>query len=147
MLFKDDKTCQLTLKWLISLTHNKNESENREALGVKYPLKKIVIAEGITEEILLPKFAKINEHNFDKSGIHNLRWRQKSSRKIVTNTQTLLKYRYLYWVTMHKENYTEAPKIEVEKVWRWVDRAKAAINVELIAGEFLAEKAGGDQLE
>lgn len=69
-LLKDDKDLPLNLKWLISLTSNNSEIENRESLGVKFPLKKIVIAEGITEEILLPKFAKINEHDFDKSGIH-----------------------------------------------------------------------------
>lgn len=34
------------------------------------PIKKIILVEGITEDILLPQFAKLKEHNFDKEGYY-----------------------------------------------------------------------------
>lgn len=34
-----------------------------------FPIEKIVLAEGITEEILLPKFAQILDYDFDENGI------------------------------------------------------------------------------
>ena len=47
----------VNLLWLKSLT--KSSTMTRERDGLRYPLEKIVISEGITEEILLPKFASI----------------------------------------------------------------------------------------
>jgi len=51
------------LKWL---------KEIRNGNGIKYgfPVKQIILCEGITEEILLPVFSKICNFDFDKSGIH-----------------------------------------------------------------------------
>lgn len=40
---------------------------NRQAYQ---PIKKIILVEGITEDILLPQFAKLKEHNFDKEGYY-----------------------------------------------------------------------------
>lgn len=35
-----------------------------------FPVKKIILCEGVTEEILLPKFAQICGYDFDKNGIY-----------------------------------------------------------------------------
>lgn len=65
-----DRDLPLNLKWLKSLAEDDNQIQNRTNFGLKFPIKKLVIAEGITEEILLPKFAAMSEINFDKEGIH-----------------------------------------------------------------------------
>lgn len=44
----------------------------RNKYGLYYPLEKILIVEGITEEILLPVFAEKINHNFSKEGIYIL---------------------------------------------------------------------------
>lgn len=67
---EDLTSLPLNLKWLKSLAEDDNKIETRKNLGLKFPLEKIVIVEGITEEILLPKFAKICGYDFDKNGIH-----------------------------------------------------------------------------
>lgn len=41
----------------------------REDFCVRFPLTKVVLCEGITEEILLPKFAKLAGFDFDKYGV------------------------------------------------------------------------------
>lgn len=66
----NDKDLAFNLKWLKSLADNVNQIENRVNLGLKFPLEKIIIVEGITEEILLPKFAKLCGCDFDKEGIN-----------------------------------------------------------------------------
>ena len=68
-LFKEDNL-PLNLKWLKSLIKDENQVKNRVDSGWKFPLEKIVLVEGITEEILLPKFALICGLDFDKAGIH-----------------------------------------------------------------------------
>lgn len=60
----------LNLKWLKSLAENNNQLQNRANLGLKFPVEKLILVEGITEEILLPKFAKICGFDFDKKGIY-----------------------------------------------------------------------------
>ena len=55
------------LKWLKTLT---NKIPNEKDFG--YPLKTIILCEGITEEILLPKFSQICGYDFNKYGIHIL---------------------------------------------------------------------------
>lgn len=44
----------------------------RNKYGLYYPLEKVLIVEGITEEILLPVFAEKINHNFSKEGIYIL---------------------------------------------------------------------------
>lgn len=44
--------------------------QNREKFALKFPIEKVVLVEGITEEILLPKFAKLCGCDFDKRGIN-----------------------------------------------------------------------------
>ncbi len=63
-----DANCSINLLWLKSLSEKYNFLREKHAL--RYPLKKIVISEGITEEILLPKFADICGYNFDKNGVY-----------------------------------------------------------------------------
>ncbi len=53
------------LKWLKTLG---DTSPNNNTYG--FPVKKIILCEGITEEILLPEFAKICGYDFNKHGIH-----------------------------------------------------------------------------
>lgn len=60
----------LNLKWFKTLSENPNQVQNRAYVGLKFPIEKVILVEGITEEILLPKFAKICGYDFDKSGIH-----------------------------------------------------------------------------
>ena len=66
----DGENLPLNLKWLKTLAGNCNHIETRQNKGLKFPLEKIVIAEGITEEILLPKFAKLCGCDFDRIGIN-----------------------------------------------------------------------------
>lgn len=60
---KYNKDTQLTFESLIQL---------RNKYNLKYPISKILIVEGITEEILLPVFANKLNYNFDKYGIYIL---------------------------------------------------------------------------
>lgn len=71
-LFDDmfSQTVPHNLKWLKSLAKEGKQRQNRANFGLKFPLEKIVIVEGITEEILLPKFAQIYGLDFDKAGIN-----------------------------------------------------------------------------
>lgn len=72
-IISDD--CSVNLKWLKQLVKNKyNLSRNnicklREKYMLKFPLEKIILVEGITEEILLPVFAKFLNCDFYANGI------------------------------------------------------------------------------
>lgn len=66
----DNSHLPLNLKWLKSLAQDGNQAQNRVNFGLKFPLEKIIIVEGITEEILLPKFAELCGYNFDKEGVN-----------------------------------------------------------------------------
>ncbi len=57
------------LKWLKLLANSNNPIEDSYNLGLKYPIRKLVLCEGITEEILLPVFANILDYNFEKNGV------------------------------------------------------------------------------
>ena len=59
----------INLKWLKSLENTTDLVQNRIESDLLYPLELIIIAEGITEEILLPVFAKIADFSFEKYGI------------------------------------------------------------------------------
>lgn len=67
-LYNGDLPCNL--KWLKSLAKDENQVDNRENFGLKFPIEKVILVEGITEEILLPKFAKLCGCDFDKRGIN-----------------------------------------------------------------------------
>lgn len=69
-LLESEKDLPFNLLWLKSLNQNVDQIELRTNLGLKFPLEKVVITEGITEEILLPKFAFLCGFDFNKAGIH-----------------------------------------------------------------------------
>lgn len=56
----------LNLLWLKNTI---NSDYDRESSGLKYPLEVVLLVEGITEEILLPEFAKILNYDFDFKGV------------------------------------------------------------------------------
>lgn len=68
---------QLLIKYMDLLKLKKQEkadeltvlSNIREKYNLKYPITKLILTEGITEEILLPKFAKKLNYDFDKYGV------------------------------------------------------------------------------
>ena len=61
-----DETSPINLKWLKSLN---NPELNEPEHTFKFPVKQVLIVEGITEETLLPVFAKTCGTDFDKIGI------------------------------------------------------------------------------
>lgn len=65
----DDNTDVLNLKWLKSITSSKNIKDLRMSNKFLFPIEKIVITEGITEEILLPEFANLCGYNFNANGV------------------------------------------------------------------------------
>lgn len=65
-----DDNIPINLNWLKSLVQDENQIENRTKFALKFPIEKVVLVEGITEEILLPKFAHILGYDFDKLGIN-----------------------------------------------------------------------------
>jgi hypothetical protein len=65
-----DGNCVKNLQWLKALGQNDDIKLIREKYSLKFPIEKIVIAEGATEEILLPEFSKLCGYDFDKNGIH-----------------------------------------------------------------------------
>ena len=68
----DYETSPINLKFLYKNIDAKNKNEileNRKKHGIKFPISKLIIVEGITEEILLPVFAKKLNYNFDNEGI------------------------------------------------------------------------------
>lgn len=60
----------VNLKWLKSLETSINLQESRFKYNLKFPIEKVIIAEGATEETLLPEFAKLCNYDFEKEGIY-----------------------------------------------------------------------------
>ncbi len=58
------------LKWLKALGTEKNLTKARETNSLHFPVEKVIICEGITEETLLPAFGDVYGFNFDKNGVH-----------------------------------------------------------------------------
>jgi hypothetical protein len=58
------------LKWLKSLSCSDNVKALRNKESFKFPVEKVVLVEGATEELLLPEFAKLCDYDFDKNGIY-----------------------------------------------------------------------------
>lgn len=57
------------LQWLKSLEADSDPVALRELHSLKFPISTVLICEGITEETLLPEFAKLMDFDFDKNGI------------------------------------------------------------------------------
>lgn len=67
--FTDDDSVK-NLKWLKALSEFDNIEKERENQSFCFPIKKVVIAEGATEETLLPEFSKSLGYNFDREGVY-----------------------------------------------------------------------------
>ena len=66
---KDKELCKNLKFWKYFLSDNINPKSIRSKFKTRFPVEKIVLAEGITEEILLPKFADLLGYNFDENGV------------------------------------------------------------------------------
>ena len=72
ILFSLRKECDLpiNLKRLVYLSQDiDNSLLLRKKFALRFPVEKVVLCEGITEEILLPKFAKLAGFDFESNGI------------------------------------------------------------------------------
>lgn len=58
------------LLWLKELNSSSEITSLRGEKSLHFPIEKVIICEGITEETLLPEFARIYGIDFDKNGIH-----------------------------------------------------------------------------
>ena len=58
------------LLWLKELNSTGEIISLREEKSLHFPVEKVIICEGITEETLLPEFARIYGEDFEKKGIH-----------------------------------------------------------------------------
>ena len=67
-----EEALPLNLKWLKSLSYSTEPIQERVEKSLLYPLEKVFICEGITEETLLPVFAKLLGYDFEKNGIYVL---------------------------------------------------------------------------
>ena len=67
---KDYKDAPINIRRLIKFKEFSDTPEFlREKYLLRFPLEKVVLCEGITEEILLPKFAQLCGFDFDKFGV------------------------------------------------------------------------------
>ena len=64
-----DEKSVVNLKWLKTLLSADNLITNREDNCLKYPIEKVLLVEGLTEETLLPVFSKFLGFDFYKKGI------------------------------------------------------------------------------
>lgn len=67
-----DENSPKNLKWLKALGSPMDIKQKRFKNSLRFPVEKVVIAEGATEETLLPEFAKRCGYDFDKEGIYVL---------------------------------------------------------------------------
>ena len=67
---ENEKNLPINLKRLIILQNSaQNSIELRKRYKLLFPVKRLVLCEGITEEILLTQFANLAGFNFDENGI------------------------------------------------------------------------------
>ena len=64
-----DESCPINLRWLKLISTDSNLAKLRYEKGVKFPIQKVLLVEGITEEVLLPAFSKYLGFDFYKEGI------------------------------------------------------------------------------
>lgn len=67
-----DSSSSKNIQWLKVLGSSVDIKEERKIRSLRFPVEKVVIAEGATEETLLPEFAKHCGVDFDKEGIYVL---------------------------------------------------------------------------
>lgn len=71
-LFENEEDIPINLKWLKVLVTSANPNQESHNSAYQFPIEKLIICEGITEETLLPEFAKLIGYDFNKNGIHIL---------------------------------------------------------------------------
>ena len=64
-----DSNSVINLKWLKSLENETDLRTSRKTHCLKFPIEKVILAEGLTEEILLPAFARYLGYDFYKEGV------------------------------------------------------------------------------
>jgi hypothetical protein len=64
-----DSSSPKNLQWLKNLESMSDIEKIRKNQSLRFPISKVVIAEGATEEVLLPEFAKLCGYDFDKEGV------------------------------------------------------------------------------
>lgn len=64
-----DDNIPVNLKWLKSLKNEHDLKFAREEHCLKFPIEKVILVEGLTEEILLPAFSKYLGYDFYQKGI------------------------------------------------------------------------------
>lgn len=67
-----DEDSPKNLRWLKALSTSVDVEQKRKQDSLRFPVRKVVIAEGATEETLLPEFAKRCGYDFDKEGVYIL---------------------------------------------------------------------------
>lgn len=68
-LIKNEPSIPLNLKRFI-VNNSSDKIVLREKFNLKFPIEKVVLCEGITEEILLPSFSAKYGYDFNKYGVH-----------------------------------------------------------------------------
>lgn len=58
------------LKFLKAMNSNNDIKKLRRIENFCFPVEKLILCEGITEEILLPEFAKLCDYNFNENGVY-----------------------------------------------------------------------------
>ena len=72
-LIKNEKDLKINIKQMIQLSSTKeNVVKLRKKYSLLYPVEKIVLCEGATEEILLEKLCEICGYNFKEEGVYVL---------------------------------------------------------------------------
>lgn len=61
--------CPNNLAWLKELAKNTDIKKQRQNKGFYFPIELVIIAEGVTEETLLPEFARVYGFDFSKNGV------------------------------------------------------------------------------
>lgn len=67
-----DEKSPKNLLWLKNLEISSDIRKSRFDNSLRFPVEKVIIAEGATEETLLPEFAKRCGYDFDKEGLYIL---------------------------------------------------------------------------
>lgn len=65
-----DNNSPKNLRWLKAIATTSNIEEERKKECFKFPIEMVILAEGATEETLLPEFAKLCDFDFDQNGIY-----------------------------------------------------------------------------
>lgn len=64
-----DENSVVNLRWLKTLEYTTDLKKNREKNCLKFPIEKVLLVEGLTEETLLPAFSRFLGFDFYKKGI------------------------------------------------------------------------------